>query len=66
MSKRLDIVNPAPSAVFFDLDGTMLDWQAGMEESWLAACEAHFHGLFVPAKRALFVTAPKETADVQC
>jgi len=27
-------------AIFFDMDGTLLDWQAGMEESWLAACTA--------------------------
>jgi putative hydrolase of the HAD superfamily len=29
-----------PQAVFFDMDGTLLDWQAGMEESWAAACDA--------------------------
>lgn len=36
-----------PEAIFFDLDGTILDWQTGMEESWLAACEAHCDGAFV-------------------
>jgi putative hydrolase of the HAD superfamily len=41
-----------PQAVFFDMDGTILDWQTGMEESWLAACEAHCDGSFAPA--ALF------------
>jgi putative hydrolase of the HAD superfamily len=30
-----------PNAIFFDMDGTILDWQTGMEESWLASCEAH-------------------------
>ena len=30
-----------PAAIFFDMDGTILDWQSGMEESWLASCEAH-------------------------
>jgi putative hydrolase of the HAD superfamily len=29
-----------PQAIFFDMDGTLLDWQVGMEESWRAACEA--------------------------
>jgi putative hydrolase of the HAD superfamily len=29
-----------PQAVFFDMDGTLLDWQIGMEDSWAAACEA--------------------------
>ena len=38
-----------PQAVFFDMDGTILDWQTGMEERWLAACEAHCDGSFVPA-----------------
>ena len=33
-------LTPQPRAVFFDMDGTLLDWQAGTEESWLAACEA--------------------------
>jgi putative hydrolase of the HAD superfamily len=27
-------------AAFFDMDGTLLDWQVGMEESWRAACES--------------------------
>jgi putative hydrolase of the HAD superfamily len=27
-----------PAAVFFDMDGTILDWQLGMEESWQIAC----------------------------
>jgi putative hydrolase of the HAD superfamily len=31
---------PEPKAIFFDMDGTLLDWQTGMEESWRAACEA--------------------------
>jgi putative hydrolase of the HAD superfamily len=31
---------PEPTAIFFDMDGTLLDWQTGMEESWRAACEA--------------------------
>ncbi|MHB8683989.1 MAG: HAD family hydrolase [Dehalococcoidia bacterium] len=38
-----------PGAVFFDMDGTILDWQTGMEESWLASCEAHCDGSFAPA-----------------
>jgi len=39
-----------PDAIFFDMDGTILDWQTGMEESWLAACEAHCDGSFAPAR----------------
>jgi putative hydrolase of the HAD superfamily len=31
---------PEPKAIFFDMDGTLVDWQIGMEESWRAACEA--------------------------
>lgn len=30
-----------PSAILFDMDGTILDWQSGMEETWLASCEKH-------------------------
>jgi putative hydrolase of the HAD superfamily len=30
-----------PSAIFFDMDGTILDWTSGMEESWLESCELH-------------------------
>jgi putative hydrolase of the HAD superfamily len=40
---------PPPAAVFFDLDGTILDWQTGMEESWLACCEDHCDGSLDPA-----------------
>lgn len=35
-------------AIFFDLDGTLLDWETGIEEAWLAACElgcGRLHGL---------------------
>ena len=39
-----------PDAIFFDLDGTILDWQTGMEETWLASCETHCDGRFVPAQ----------------
>ncbi len=41
-------MDPKPAAIFFDLDGTILDWQSGMEETWLAACEAHCDGSFAP------------------
>lgn len=30
-----------PAAILFDMDGTILDWQSGMEETWLASCEKH-------------------------
>ena len=43
-------MNPQPAAIFFDMDGTILDWQTGMEESWLASCEAHCDGSFEPAR----------------
>jgi putative hydrolase of the HAD superfamily len=35
-------------AVFFDMDGTILDWQTGMEQSWRAACETHADGAHTP------------------
>ena len=38
-----------PKAIFFDMDGTILDWTTGMEESWLASCEEHCDGSYVPA-----------------
>src|SRR5947208_6706109 len=28
-----------PRAMLFDLDGTILDWQTGMEQHWREACE---------------------------
>ncbi|TAK58305.1 MAG: HAD family hydrolase [Dehalococcoidia bacterium] len=40
----------APKAVFFDLDGTILDWETGMEDSWLASCERHCDGAHTPAQ----------------
>jgi putative hydrolase of the HAD superfamily len=39
-----------PAAIFFDMDGTILDWQTGMEESWLASCEMHANGSIAPAR----------------
>jgi putative hydrolase of the HAD superfamily len=33
--------SPSPKAIFFDMDGTILDWTTGMEESWLESCERH-------------------------
>lgn len=39
-----------PRAIFFDMDGTLLDWQTGMEESWIAACEAHCDGSYAPPR----------------
>jgi len=38
-----------PKAILFDMDGTILDWQSGMEECWLAACEAFCDGSYEPA-----------------
>lgn len=43
-------MNPRPAAIFFDLDGTILDWQSGMEETWLATCEELCDGSFEPAR----------------
>ena len=31
-------LEPPADAIFFDMDGTILDWQTGMEESWRIAC----------------------------
>lgn len=39
-----------PRAIFFDMDGTILDWTTGMEESWLASCELHADGTRTPAE----------------
>jgi putative hydrolase of the HAD superfamily len=36
--------SPQPKAIFFDMDGTILDWTTGMEESWLESCEKHHVG----------------------
>lgn len=30
-----------PGAVFFDMDGTILDWESGLGTSWMRACETH-------------------------
>ena len=38
-----------PGAAFFDMDGTLLDWQIGMEESWRASCDEHCDGSYEPA-----------------
>ncbi len=39
-------MNPQPKAIFFDLDGTILDWQTGMEERWLASIGKHNDGSY--------------------
>lgn len=39
-----------PTAIFFDLDGTILDWRSGMEETWRAMCDQHCDGTFDPAE----------------
>jgi len=56
-----------PKAIFFDMDGTILDWTTGMEESWLAACERHAVDAHTPddvhaairARRTWFWDDPK-------
>jgi len=42
-------VNAQPRAIFFDMDGTILDWQSGMEKRWAWACETHCDGSYAPA-----------------
>jgi len=49
-----------PTAIFFDLDGTILDWQTGMEESWLASCEAHCDGSYEPARLHAAIRARRD------
>ena len=44
-----------PNAIFFDLDGTILDWQTGMEETWLASIEKHSDGSYVPLEMQALV-----------
>jgi putative hydrolase of the HAD superfamily len=51
-----------PDAIFFDMDGTILDWQTGRGESWLAACEAGCGRLDGITPRAL-VAAIQEKQD---
>ena len=34
--------------MFFDLDGTILDWQSGMETTWRTTCEEHCDGSYAP------------------
>ena len=41
-----------PKAVLFDMDGTLVDWQSNMDETWLAACESQCDGTYEP-QRAL-------------
>ncbi len=36
----------SPKAIFFDLDGTILDWQTGMEDTWLTSIEKHNDGSY--------------------
>ena len=43
-------VKPQPQTILLDMDGTILDWTSGMEESWLASCEAHCDGSYVPSE----------------
>ncbi len=43
-------MSDVPKAVFFDLDGTILDWETGMEDSWLASCERYCDGAHTPAQ----------------
>ncbi len=43
-------MNPQPRAIFFDLDGTILDWQTGMEKRWLASIERHNDGSYDPVE----------------
>jgi putative hydrolase of the HAD superfamily len=38
-----------PKAIFLDMDGTILDWQTGMEESWIASCEELCDGSYQAA-----------------
>jgi putative hydrolase of the HAD superfamily len=53
-------MTPQPAAIFFDMDGTILDWQTGMEESWLAACEALCDGSFAPEEIVVLVRARRD------
>jgi putative hydrolase of the HAD superfamily len=35
---------PTPNAIFFDMDGTILDWQSAMDASWRRACAEGCYG----------------------
>jgi len=66
-------MTPDPRAIFFDMDGTILDWQTGMEERWRAACERGCAGspaldantllAAVHAKRDWFWSDPLRAAE---
>ena len=43
-------MNSVPQAIFFDMDGTILDWETGMEDSWLASCEKYCDGPHTPGQ----------------
>ena len=49
-----------PKAIFFDLDGTILDWQTGMEDTWLASIEQHNDGSYEPLKMQKLVRERRE------
>lgn len=54
------LVPEMPDAVLFDMDGTLVDWQTNMDETWLGACEAHCNGGYEPA-RALEAIVERRT-----
>jgi putative hydrolase of the HAD superfamily len=37
---RASRLNGHPSAIFFDMDGTLLDWESTLERDWRLACDA--------------------------
>jgi putative hydrolase of the HAD superfamily len=49
-----------PKAVLFDMDGTLVDWQTNMDETWLASCESHCDGSYEP-QRALEAIVERRT-----
>ncbi len=46
MTSNMNHNHETPKAIFFDLDGTILDWQTGMEDTWLASIEKHNDGSY--------------------
>jgi putative hydrolase of the HAD superfamily len=47
-------LDPHADAVFFDMDGTLLDWQTGLDDSWRAVCTNACGELDGIAAEALF------------
>ena len=60
MTSNMKHNHATPRAIFFDLDGTILDWQTGMEDTWLASIEKHNDGSYDSLKMQELVRKRRE------